>query len=47
MKRLNRKFLVAVAGILILGLAGSVVLAQERPQSVVSTSDMGDWSWGR
>lgn len=41
MKRLNRKFLVAVAGILILGLAGSVVLAQERPQSVVSTSDMG------
>jgi len=36
----KRVVLVVLAGVLILGLAGSSVLAQ-RPQSVVSTSDIG------
>ncbi len=36
MSRLRRKVLLAIVGILILGLAGNSAVAQERPQNVVS-----------
>lgn len=41
MKLRKRVVLVAAVGILIIGLAGSSALAQERPRSVVSTNPIG------